>query len=186
MAMKNNYWTCSKFADWLRGTAKPFAASSEEWRDWKRQAKEAHPFRYWLADEGLNHIQDVVCYVPNKANDIRYYINNRWVDKSHALVSHAEHCKRGEWHNVGHRMLPCLFSELVDYVEVEAAWHHVAWDKDAAKKYGRPWWRRWYRNWRCPEAGIENLEWSMVWLSIVTLNFGVSDIFCQKLMLFKH
>ena len=29
------------------------------------------------------------------------------------------------------------------------------------KKYSYPWWRRWYRNWRCPEAGIAYLEWAM-------------------------
>ena len=33
-----NYWTCSKFADWLRGTPKLGAATAEEWRDWHKTA----------------------------------------------------------------------------------------------------------------------------------------------------
>jgi hypothetical protein len=69
---------------------------------------------------------------------------------------------------VGNRFLPCLFNELVDYVEVELAWWHIAWDDEAHKKFRAPWysrgWFRW-RTWRCPEAGLENLEWqrSLVW-----------------------
>ena len=32
MAQHSNYWTCTPFADWLRGTAKPGAATMEEWQ----------------------------------------------------------------------------------------------------------------------------------------------------------
>jgi hypothetical protein len=64
---------------------------------------------------------------------------------------------------VGNRFLPCLFNELVDFVEVEQAWHHVLWNDEARKKYKTPWWRsgwlRW-RSWRCPEAGIAHLAWA--------------------------
>jgi hypothetical protein len=63
---------------------------------------------------------------------------------------------------VGNRFLPCLFNELVDFVEVELAWWHIAWDKEARKQFKSPWyatgWFRW-RTWRCPEAGLANLEW---------------------------
>ena len=52
-----NYWTCSKFADWLRGTAKPTAETSEGWRSWEKKARDTHPVRYWLADEGLDYLQ---------------------------------------------------------------------------------------------------------------------------------
>jgi hypothetical protein len=71
---------------------------------------------------------------------------------------------------VGHRFLPCLFNELQDFVEVESAWSHIAWgDEEARAKYNPPFWAsgwfRW-RTWRCPQAGIDHLDWAM------TLTFG--------------
>ncbi len=156
-----NYWTCSKFADWLRGSDKPTAATGKEWGQWKRASKEKHPVRYWIAEEGLDHLQDVWCYIPERINDVRYYINNRWVTKTHCLTAHPSDIKRGTWRDVGNRFLPCLFNELVDFIEIEQAWHHCLWDDEARKKYRYPWWRRWYRQWRCPEAGIDYCKWAM-------------------------
>ena len=141
MAQHANYWTCSKFADWLRGTAKPSAETSKGWYNWTKEAKEKHPFRYWLADDVLGGLQDFVYWPYNKFHSIRYYINNRWVTKSHALTAHPRDIKPGKWQDVGYRFLPCLFNELVDFVEIEQAWHHVMWDEEARKKYKTPWWR---------------------------------------------
>ena len=59
MAQHGNYWSCSALADWLRGTHKPTAETSTGWRDWENAAKLAHPFRYWMADEALDYIQDL-------------------------------------------------------------------------------------------------------------------------------
>jgi hypothetical protein len=64
---------------------------------------------------------------------------------------------------VGNRFLPCLFNELVDFVEIETAWSHIAWS-DTQEKYNPPfyakgWWR--WRTWRCPAAGIDNLIWQI-------------------------
>lgn len=158
-----NYWTCSSFADWLRGTAKPGSATSQDWAQWRIDAKQAHPFRFWLAEEVLDSIQSFFRYIPERLNDVRYYINNRWISRSHALTSHSRDIKPGEWCDVGHRFLPCLFNELVNFVEIEQAWHHVLWDHKARAKFKTPWWRsgwlRW-RTWRCPEAGIEHLTWA--------------------------
>ena len=158
--MRSTYWTCSKFADWLRGTAKPEAETSKGWADWKRQAKTAHPIRYWIADEALDFAQDIWMWVPDRINDVRYYINNRWVTRTHSLTAHPRDIKPGQWQDVGNRFLPCLMNELVDFVEIEQAWHHCLWDEETRKKYSYPWWRRWYRQWRCPEAGIDYLKWA--------------------------
>lgn len=162
--MRSHYWTCSKFADWIRGTTKLKCGTSEEWHDWEVRAKAAYPVRWWIAEEGLDYAQQFVYYIPDKLNDVRYYINNRWVSNTHALTAHARDIPRGQWRDVGNRFLPCLFNELVDFVEVEQAWHHVLWDEEARKKHSVPWWRsgwlRW-RTWRCPEAGIEHLKWAM-------------------------
>lgn len=161
--MRSNYWSCSKFADWLRGTPKLKAGTSREWAQWKRASKETHPIRYWLVEEGLDYLQNTWMWIPDRLNDIRYYINNRWVTKSHALTAHPKDIKPGDWCDVGNRFLPCLFNELVDFVEIEQAWHHCLWNEEEQKKYQVPWWRRgWlrWRTWRCPEAGVEYLKWA--------------------------
>jgi hypothetical protein len=160
--MRANYWSCSKFADWLRGTKKLSAGTGKEWRLWKEAAKESHPIRYWIVEEGLDYMQNFVNWPLDRLHDVRYYINNRWITKSHALTAHPRDIKPGDWQDVGNRFLPCLFNELVDFVEVEQAWHHVMWDEAARKKFHVPWHRRFFRfrTWRCPDAGIEHLLWA--------------------------
>lgn len=163
--MRSRYWSCSKFADWLRGTAKPKAGTADEWDTWNDEAKAKHSFRYWLAEEGLDAIQNFIHWPTDKLYSIKYYINNRWVTKTHALTAHPRDIKPGQWQDVGYRFLPCLMNELVDFVEIETAWSHIAWsDKDAKAKYKAPFWAtgwfRW-RTWRCPQAGLDHLDWAM-------------------------
>ena len=165
MPTRSKYWSCSRFADWLRGTPKLSAATSRDWRLWREAAKESHPIRYWIVEEGLDWLQDCVNWPLDKLNDVRYYINNRWITRSHALTAHARDIRPGTWCDVGNRFLPCLFNELVNFVEVETAWHHVMWDKEARVKYQTPWWRqhwwaRWGTEWRCAAAGVAHLEWA--------------------------
>ena len=163
MAHHTRYWSCTPFADWLRGTKKLSAGTSEEWDDWTTAAQMKHNFRYWLAEEALGHIQDFVTWPIRKIYDIKYYINNRWVTRTHSLTAHARDIRPGNWCDVGNRFLPCLFNELVDFVEIEQAWSHIAWDDEARKKYKAPFWAsgwfRW-RTWRCPEAGLDHLNWA--------------------------
>lgn len=178
MAQHGNYWSCSALADWLRGTHKPTAETSTGWRDWKNAAKLAHPFRYWMADEALDYIQDCVTWPVRKLYDIKYYINNRWVSKTHQLTAHPRNIKPGHWQDVGSRFLPCLFNELVDFVEIETASMHIACDTEARKKYAAPfwangWWR--WRTWRCPEAGLAHLDWAMSLKADETWGMGKDD-----------
>ena len=161
--MRANYWSCSKFADWLRGTPKLKAGTGKEWRLWKEAAQDTHPVRYWIVEEGLDYLQNFVNWPMDRFHDIRYYINNRWVTHTHRLTAHPRDIKPGSWSDVGNRFLPCLFNELVDFVEIEQAWHHVLWSEKERKKYQVPWWRRSFlrwRTWRCPEAGLEYLRWA--------------------------
>jgi hypothetical protein len=163
MAQHSRYWSCSPFADWLRGTKKLSAGTAEQWDDWTTSAQMKHNFRYWLAEEGLSHLQDFVTWPIRKIYDVKYYINNRFVTKTHALTAHARDIKPGQWCDVGNRFLPCLFNELVDFVEIELAWWQIAWADPAEKaKYKAPFWAtgwfRW-RTWRCPQAGLDNLDW---------------------------
>jgi len=161
--MRANYWSCSRFADWLRGTPKLSAGTGKEWRLWREAAKGTHPVRYWIVEEGLDYAQNFVNWPADRFHDIRYYINNRWVSHSHRLTAHPRDIKPGSWCDVGNRFLPCLFNELVDFVEIEQAWHHCLWSDEERKKYEVPWWRRGFlrwRTWRCPEAGLEYLHWA--------------------------
>lgn len=161
MRSRSHYWSCSKFADWLRGTAKPRAETTEGWDAWRKSAKAAHQYRYWLAEEGLDIIQDTLHWPTDKLYEIKYWFNNRFVTKTHALTSRS--LKKGKWHELDERILHCLFDELVEYVEVEQAWFHVAWDEEARVKYKAPFYATgWFRvrTWRCPEAGIDALKWA--------------------------
>jgi len=163
--MRNHYWTTGPFADWLRGTPSPGALTAKGWREWRAEAKARHPVRYWLADEGLDYLQRFFYYIPDKLYGLKYYINNRWVTRTHALTASPSDIPRGEWRDVGSRFMPCLFNELRDFVEVELAWWHIAWEgREFRKKYNPPFWAtgwfRW-RTWRCSQAGLDNLEWQM-------------------------
>ena len=160
---RSHYWSCSKFADWLRGTPKLKAGTSEEWDEWERKAWGHSRLRYWLAEEGLDYLSKIVFFIPDTLHSVKYYINNRWVTRSHALTASPRDIRPGSWCDVGNRFLPCLFNELQDFVEVELAWWHLAWEgKESRAKYNAPWWAfgwwRW-RTWRCPQAGLDNLEW---------------------------
>lgn len=169
MAQRYNYWSCSKFADWVRGIEKGSAKTGRGWREWEQEGKAKYPVRFWIAEEALDAIQNFIWWPVDKIYDIKYYINNRWVSRTHSLTAHPKDIRPGQWCDVGNRFLPCLFNELVDFVEIELAWWHIAWaDKDEKAKYKAPFWAsgwfRW-RTWRCPQAGLDNLEWQrkLVW-----------------------
>ena len=164
MPTRSSYWSNSKFADWLRGSAKGGAKTSQEWHSWHKESRQAHPIRYWIAEEALDRIQDTLMWPLDKLYDLKYYVNNRWVTRTHCLTAHPRDIPRGEWRDVGNRFLPCLFNELVNFVEIELAWKNVAYDEKARVRYQVPWYGmgvfRW-RTWRCPEAGIEHLNWEI-------------------------
>ena len=154
------YWSNTKIADWIRGTAKPTSATSGGWHTWEKNAKETHPIRYWIVEEGLDKIQTFIRFPMDTLYNAKYYINNRWVTRTNSLTAHPRDIKPGQWQDVGNRFLPCLFNELVEFVEVETAWLHIAWDDEATKKYNPPFyakgWFRW-RTWRSPQAGLDIL-----------------------------
>ena len=158
-----NYWSCTKFADWVRGTPKGSAKTSEGWDEWRNDAQRYNPVRYWIAEELLDNIQGFFLYIPERLNDVRYYINNRFISKSHALTADTRDIRPGRWCDVGNRFLPCLFKELVDFVEIEQAWHYVMWNDEEREKFNVPWYRSGWlrlRTWRSPEAGLEYLKWA--------------------------
>jgi hypothetical protein len=142
-----DYWSCSKFANFIRGTKKPGALGWEEWEDWHKEAKNKHPIRYWMAEEGLSILQNIVNFPSDLYYTIKVYIRNRWIDKLHYLKTGL---KPGEYYDLDYRIMHGLFNELVDLVEVEYA-HLSTYDKD--KKYN-------FVNGRCVEAGLDYLNWA--------------------------
>jgi hypothetical protein len=165
MAQRLNYWSCTKFADWIRGTPKKGALTADGWAEWEDVAKRYNSIRYWIAEEALDAVQNFIWWPVDQLYALKYYINNRWVTRTHSLTAHPKDIRPGQWQDVGNRFLPCLFNELVDFVEVETAWSHIAWgDKKDTAKYNPPFWAsgwfRW-RTWRCPQAGLDHLDWAM-------------------------
>lgn len=167
--MRSKYWSCSKFADWLRGENKLNCGTSKEWCDWEDQAQTKHPIRFWLAEEGLDHVQKVICSPIDGLYSVKYWINNRFVTKTHALTSSL---KKGQWHELDTRMLHCLFDELVDHVEIEIAGSNFRWSSEARKKFQAPFWAfgwfRW-RTYRNIDAAMDYLEWAS------NLRYGDND-----------
>jgi hypothetical protein len=115
--------------------------------------------RYWLAEEGLDHLQNIINWPRNRVQDVRHYIDNRWISKTHALTSNL---KKGQWHEFETRLLYSAFESLVDFVEIELAWFHMACSDESYKKYKTPWYRTVFRfnAYRNPESGLEYLNWA--------------------------
>jgi len=158
--MRKTYWSCTKFADWLRGTKKLSAGTSEEWDKWNRNAKAKNSIRYWLAEEALDKIQNVVYFIPDTIYSIKYAWTNRFVTKTHTLTSNLP---RWKWHELDTRILHCMFDELVNYVEIELAAANFRFDTEAREGYKLPFWAiGWFRTrtYRSAKAGREYLDWA--------------------------
>lgn len=143
-----DYWSCSKFADWIRGTPKPFALEWEEWDIWHEEAKNKYPFRYWIADKLLNRIQDFVNLPMDIYHTIEVYIRNRFIDKLQYLKTGL---KPGKYYDFDWRILNALFYELTELVETDYA-RMGAWEDKKKYKFVRG---------RCPEAGLDYLNWAI-------------------------
>lgn len=157
---RRTYWSSTRFADWIRGTPKPISETSEGWDRWEELARHKHIIRYWISDTLLDIIQNIVLFPIDQLYSLKYYVVNRWVDQSHALVASKKHIPRGQWRDLDTRMLYCLFDELVDFVEIEKAHKYLVSDKEQSKKlkwYQTGSWRT--RTWRNPKAGLAYLEW---------------------------
>jgi len=142
-----HHWTCSKFADWIRGEKKPYALEWGEWKKWKEQQRKKRPFRFWLSDTFLSILQDIVYYPYDFYSTIRTYIRNRYFDKLHYLHTGL---KPGQYYDLDERILHGLFNELVNFVEIELA-HLSLWN--TKKKYK-------FKNGRCLDASYDYFEWA--------------------------
>ena len=162
--MRTNYWSCSKLADLIRGTESlHHGGTSEEFSAWKKVAYMSHPYRFWIAEEFLDKIQDVVYWPTDSLYSLKYYLKNRYITRTNSLTASPDQIKPGHWSDVGNRFLPCMFNELVDFVEIELANDNIRWDEEARHKYNVPFHAiGWFNlfEWRSKEAGLDKIAWS--------------------------
>lgn len=159
MKQRIRYWSCSRFADWLRGSAKPHSETAGGWHDWKEDAKARNPLRFWLAEELLDNVQDIVNWPMDRLHALTYWINNRFVEQTHVCRTGL---KKGDWHETGDRMLYGLFKELTWFVSEQKSWMEYISHRDKYRQL--PFWKttwpfRHFTNFNYPELGLAYLEW---------------------------
>lgn len=154
--MRHSYWSCSKFASWIRrkfgNFDKPNCATSEQWSEWRDNSKTNHPNIYWFTEEFLNKAQNFIYWPYDRYCDVRHYLYNGFVTKPHYLKTGF---KFGRYYEIDDRMLYGMFETLVDFIEIEKA-HMGSWNHPEYKSIN-PWWKEW----RCPEAGLAHLDWEI-------------------------
>lgn len=115
--LRTNYWSCSKLADKIRGVKKLRVATSEGWNEWHKSTKEKHPIRYWIAEEGLDILQDIV-YIPYDIyKTIESYIRNRFINRTNSLTASKTDIPPGQYADLDSRILFSLFNEMENFVE---------------------------------------------------------------------
>jgi hypothetical protein len=144
---RQNYWSCSSFANRIRGTEKPYALEWKAWEKWRIKAQARHPYRYWVAETLLDFLQDMLMLPIDIYRTIKIYICNRFIDKTHYIKTGL---KPGDYHEFDKKVLHGLFNELVDFVEIELAHLMIS---DRKKRYK-------FKNHRCVEASYDYFNWA--------------------------
>jgi hypothetical protein len=162
MGQRGRYWTCSKFANWILKTAgaqpKPKSATSKGWREWTTYNTTNHPIAYWIADTGLDYLQNVVYWPSDKFDDFRAFVRARFIRRRHLIKTGLP---RTGYLSPDEKMLHGMFAVLVEFVETEVAYDEVAWGGHKGKNV--PWWiHSRLTHWpvlRSRELGMKRLEW---------------------------
>jgi len=117
---RSTYWGCSEFSNnaraWLGTEIKPQSASPADWSKWHKDNKGT--LGYWITEELLDKLQDIVLFIPDVYHNISTYVRNRFITKTHYLNTRLQ---KGQWHDFDSRILHGLFESLVDFVEIEKA-----------------------------------------------------------------
>lgn len=153
-----SYISCSEFVDNLRnrlGMEKPKWAQFDEWDDWHRAARTAHPYGYFLTETLPNWLDTVWDFINSPYYDTRYYIRNRFIRKTHVLRTD---CPVGTYQDIDERLLGAMANAVIDFVEIELAYKSNWCVTDASKTAV-------WREGRCPELGLDylRLEQEMVY-----------------------
>jgi hypothetical protein len=139
---------------------RPYALGFDEWDSWHEKTKNERPFAYFIMETVPDKFDDVVGFFTKPVNDLRYAIRVRIFDRYHVIKTGL---KPG-YQDCDTRMMHGMFNMLIDFVEVEKAWMHVAFDKEEQKKRKHPWWSMGltrFKAFRDPDSGIDYLKWEM-------------------------
>ena len=147
---------------WLEKTfklEKPYALSSKGWKEWHMNAKKNHPTAYFWSETVPDFIEDIVWPIERKYDKFVNFFRYRLTHKYHMVDTGL----KPDYYDLDTRMLHANMNLLKDYVEKRLAWKIAIFDPEKEKKYKIPRFRR--NKWRCPEAGLEYLEWEkdLVW-----------------------
>jgi len=159
-----NYCWNSKFADWLRRVggvpSQPKAATLEEWKEYRTAARMKNRFVYWLSDDGLDTLQDIIMFPSDVLNESITYISNRFIDKTHLINTGLE---KGRFHETEDKILHGVMQEVVDFVEIQCASMQLWTDKN--KNYKRTNWLPKFVSrlipFRSQQLGVDHLLWEI-------------------------
>ncbi len=135
----------------------------KEWRTWHSQTQKKFPIQYFIRETVPLFISVLKQYTIEPILNFKYYLYNRFISKPHQLSTTLT---PGKWYDLDTRILYGMFDSLVDFVEIEAAWHNIWCDSSARKKYKisflrwhAPYLFRWTK-WRSKEAGVDYFNWA--------------------------
>lgn len=156
------HWSCSGFSDWCWKVAgappKPGAETLEGWRAWRKDREANYPFTYWVVEEQLRKIQNVVNWPRDVLKDIRSYVCNRF---SYGLHKVETGLKKGVWQETETRILYANFSLLTEFVEVQEAQMQLGWrGAPDLTFWEKVKWRSWLP-FRSRRHGIQHLDWAI-------------------------
>lgn len=132
----------------------PGALTSTGWRLFRYEFKHAAPIRYWI-----KHIAKRKYYLPIKwkYRKVADYLRYRLINRYHVVKTGLP----PGWTDVDSKMLHTCFTMLVDFVEVEKAWHHYVWSDDCKMSWCQkhmPLYDK-FIPFRRPDLGLAHLDW---------------------------
>lgn len=144
-----------KFTNYM-GYNPPGALSSNGWALFRKEFKKKAPIRYWLANTAYSEY-----YYPIKwrFGRILGFIQYRTIRRYHVVKTGLP----PGYHDLREKILYVNFSMLVDFVEIEQAWHNYICKSGSEKnitwieKY-LPFLFKW--TFRRPDLGINYLKWA--------------------------
>lgn len=147
------------------GIEKPYALPWGEWDKWKEKTKAEKPVAYFLTETAPKYADRFVDVLTSPYYDVRYYVRNRFYRKSHILRTD---CKPGDYMDTDAKILSALANAIIDHVEIELA-YKGDWCKTEESKTAV------WKNGRCPELGMEYIDWEITLLYDEDMGVEESD-----------
>lgn len=145
---RSSYWSCSRLANLIRGTPKPGSETSEGWAEWRRNARKAHPWRFWIAEKGLNALQDSIMLPLDVWSTVRWWLLRRFVYRFNTFRALERDIGPADYVDFGDSIVPIVFGAFcrwVNHVGVD----HFEWastlvfdeewgESPDSEKFGQP------------------------------------------------